>query len=268
MKKGILAFALVFLLSGTIVANFAPTRDDKKPIVVDKVCYAQEIVEYETDESENEIQTAVEEDDKCESCATICVRGKSKVSLSPDRATIYAIIENLDEDMKASKDSNYSTFDQVINALENNGISEENISLENFNCCPSYDYSQGKTLQGYVTTTTFTVKVDEIKNLKTCVDVMTENGVSGIYNIKYEVSTMDAEYTNALTSAFENAKEKASKILSNDNLKLVKVREEMVFASNLCRAFSEVLSTEMLGKIEIEASIMAEFETICEETAI
>ena len=142
-------------------------------------------------------------------------------------------------------------------------IDEEKISLEYFSCCPSYDYSNGRTLQGYMTSTSFTVEVDEIGNIKTYIDAMTENGVTGICNIKYELSNMEEEYSEALTGAYENARIKAAKLLGNEDLKLVKIREEMIFSSNnLCKSYVEGVSTELMGKIHIEAQVFAEFEAV------
>ena len=270
MKKCLLSLILVALLGTSGVVASAPIKKDDKPIVVDKVCYAEEIIEYESDDNiikvDNEDETTNTEKenvDECEDCATICVMGKATSSVSPDSATICGVIEVLDTDISISKENNFSAFDKVVSALKESGLNEEQISLEYFSCCPSYDYSSGRTLQGYMTSTTFTVKVDNIENLKTYIDVMTENGTTGICNIQYQLSTMEEEYSNALASAYENAKSKANKLLGQDNLKLVSIKEEMVFASNnLCRSYVEGVSAGLMGKIQIEARVFAEFEAI------
>lgn len=267
MKKGILCLAGIVLIGGLGLSCFAPVRDDKKPIVVDKMCYAEEIVEYEAVESEIEIDD--EDDDGCEECVCICVRGRSVSSVSPDKATIFAVIENLDTDITKSKDLNYQTFDGVVSSLKNAGLSEEQVCLDYFNCSPSYDYTNGRTLQGYMTSTAFTVKVDDLGNLKSYIDVMTENGVTNICNVQYELSSMDEEYSNALADAFENARMKAVKLLGSEDLRLVKIKEEMVFSSNnLCKSYVEGVSSDVMGKIEIEARVLAEFESANDATAV
>lgn len=279
MKKSLicLTLALALLCGGTLVTLNAPTRDDKKPIVVDKMCYAEEIVEYESDEYEVgsfEIRNSVEENESeskenCENCACVCVTGKSTLSLSPDSAKICAVIEILDTDITKSKEANFEAFDKVVEALKKDGISEEKIVLENFRCCPSYDYSNGRTLQGYMTTTTLCVEVDELANLKSYIDTMTENGVTCVCNVQYMLSSMEEEYSNALASAFANAQEKASKLLGRDDLRLVRVREERVFAPfTLCRNYVDGVSNDIVGKIEIEACVVAVFETDTSATAV
>lgn len=261
MKKFIFCLALVSLLSGLGFVS-APVPENKKPIVVDKFSYAQEIIEYESEEDKTEVetiaQTEIQED--CQECICVCVRGSSKISKSPDRAKICAAIEILDTDMNKSKEDNFNTFDKIVSALKKKGLTEEQITLEYFNCCPSYDYTNGKTLQGYLTDTTFCVQLDNIADLKSYIDVLTENGVTSIYNIEYQLSTLEAEYASALASALENAKTKASTMLGSEDIKLVSIKEEMVFSqNNLCRSYVEGTSTELVGKIEVQARICAEF---------
>lgn len=262
MKKLLIPLALILFLGGAGAVTTVPVRKDRKPIVVEKMCYAEEI--EAKDLQENEISFEIEnEDDDCQS-TTICVLGKAVVSVSPDSATIYAVIENMDGEMKISKDKNYQVFDSVVSLLKKKGLSEDQISLKYFSCSPYYDYASGKTLQGYMTSTSFSVKVDNLSKVKEYVDIMTENGVSGICNIEYEVSTIDQQYSSALSSAYQNAREKAISLLGEENLKLVKIKEERLFSSStLARNFSEILATELVGKIEIQASVWAEFETEC-----
>ncbi len=257
MKKILIPLAFILFLGGVGAASLAPVRKDDKPIVVEKMCYAEEIVEYETEDN----LILGDEVEDCDECATICVRGKSVSAVSPDSATIFAVIENMGADMKNSKDENYSVFDKVIASLKNIGAVEEEISLQYFSCSPYYDYTNGKTLQGYITSTSFSVKVGDVKRIKDYVDTMTENGISSICNIQYELSTLDEEYSSALSSAYENAKQKAKNLLGKEELKLVKIREEMVFASSsLARNYAENISADLIGKIEIQACVWAEFE--------
>lgn len=265
MKKGLLCLAGAILIGGLGLSTLAPVKDDKKPIVVDKMCYAEEIVEYEAVQPEIEIT----EDEQCEDCVCICVRGLSTSSITPDKATIFAVIENLDTDISKSKDLNYEIFDNVVSSLKGAGLEDQQICLDYFNCSPSYDYTNGRTLQGYMTSTAFNVKVDNLDNLKSYIDVMTENGVTSICNIEYQLSSMDEEYSNALSNAFENARMKAIKLLGNEDLKLIAIREEMVFSSNsLCKNYVEGVSSGLVGKIEIEARVLAEFESARSATAV
>ncbi len=251
MKKSLLALSLACVL-GTGAIAFAPVRDDKKPITADKLAVAEEVIEYEN-------QTSTQE--ACENCTFICVEGKAKISVSPDKAKICAMIETIGGDLASSKNDVMQKIDNVFSALKNGGAEEDNICLDFFRCLPSYDFSNGKNLVGYVTTASFCLDVDNIDNVQNFVDIMTENGVTSICDISYEVSNMEEEYSNALSQAFENAKQKASALLATDDVRLVKITEEHTFAPYaLCRN-REALSADYVGKIDITARVRAVFET-------
>ncbi len=242
----------------------------KRPIEAREMSHA-EIIEYEEDEkletedvNENvETSADVAMDDKNEEVEkiSICVFGNSKISLSPDKAKICAMIENFDGDMVKAKQDNFEIFEKVISALKEIGISEEDIVLDNFNCYPQHECGHGHKILGYESTTRFSVNVSALDKIKECVSVLTENGVTDICNINYKVTNIDEEYNNALLSAVENAKIKATKILGRDDLQMVKVKEEYVYScNNLYRNYADDLSaSDLVGKVEIEAQVLVEF---------
>ena len=212
---------------------------------------AEEVIEYEG--------SSAQED--CENCTFICVEGKSTISLSPDRAKICAMIETIGGDLASSKNDVMQKIDDVFSALKKGGAGEEDICLDFFRCLPSYDFSNGKNLVGYVTTASFCLSVDDINDVQKFVDIMTENGITSICDICYEVSNMEEQYSTALSQAFENAKQKASALLATDNVRLVKITEEHTFAPySLCRNV-DALSADYVGKIDITARVRAVFET-------
>ena len=192
----------------------------------------------------------------------ICIIGSAKKSLSPDSAVVTAVIETLDADIKNLKDKNFELFSGAIEALKNSGIDSESIVIESYTSYPSYDYTSGKTLVGYYSITSFTFEVSDLDNLKKYIDVATENGVSSIRSLNYKVSNLEEEYSNVLMNAFENAKEKAAKLLGRDDLKVCNIKEESVYYSNsLYRSFAEELSSSALvGKLEVQAKVLVEFQ--------
>ena len=214
----------------------------------------------ETQPSPDDLSGQSEQDFCDEMC--ICIIGNAKKSLTPDSAVVTAVIETLDADIKNAKDKNFQQFNKVITALNDSGIDSQSIVIESYTSYPSYDYTSGKTLVGYYSITSFTFEVSDLDNLKKYIDVATENGVSSIRSLNYKVSNLEEEYSNVLMSALENAKEKAAKLLGRDDLKVCNIKEESVYYSNsLYRSFAEELSSSALvGKIEIQARVMVEFQ--------
>ncbi|MCI8555522.1 MAG: SIMPL domain-containing protein [Clostridia bacterium] len=278
--KRIALSAVIIMLVCLLVVGGVSSAYRKRPIEVKEFSNAQ-VIEYE---SEEEILETAEEETKEvggeiiegeeESLpnvktdlseqinkVSICVYGNSKVSLSPDRAKISARIETLDGEMAKAKEANFATFDKVIAALKEIGIEEEQIVLKHFNCHPNYDYDYGRNIIGYYSTITFDVKLDGLDKVKECASVLTENGVTNISDVIYEVSNLDEEYNNALMAAVENSKEKAAKVLGRNDLKIVSVKEEYVYSCNsLYRNYMDDMSaSDLIGKLEIEARVLVEF---------
>ncbi len=237
-----LSFAIILLASGFCIR--------KKPIDMNKMAGAAEIIEYEDDGKE-----MVDSEEE----ASICVYGNSKITVAPDSAKICAKIETLNADMSASKQENFASYEKVIESLSSNGFDRDDITFDNFYCHPNFNYEGGREILGYCATTRFCVCVKELDKIKDCVSLLSENGVTTICDIAYQVSNMSEEYTEALMQAITNAKEKASKLLGRDDLKMISLKEQYVYSCNdYFRGYADI-SADYVGKIEIEAQVLAEF---------
>lgn len=273
VKKVFISLAIILMATLLLVGGVGGAVK-RKPIEAREMAHAQ-VIEYEEGVEENN-DTIVDEKfenkilneslqkvsaENVEEDVNICIFGNAKLSLSPDRAKISACIQFLESELDKAKENNFQAFEKLIKALKEIGIDENAITLTHFNCHPNYNYDCGRKIVGYYSTTSFTVKVDALDKIKECVSVMTENGVTEINDIVYEVSNLDEEYSVALKNAVENAKEKAGKLLNRDDLKIVSVKEEYVYSCNsLYRTYAgEMSASDLVGKIEVEARVLVEF---------
>ena len=269
MKKKILKSMFVCTLALFALCSGVKGEDDKKkPIVMQQYSYAEELEEdVVADQVEDDASLTdgdvveYESDDKL---IFVRVCGKAKSQVSPDSAVIFSRIETLENDISLSKESNYNIFEKVVSQLEEKGLSKDEIKLEYFNCQPSYDYSSGRTLNGYYSTTAFSVYVNDLQSLDAYFSALTDAGVTSIDNVCYKVSSMEDEYNNVLKLAVENARAKAETMLGCDNLTLAKIKEECVCsAGNFMKSSLDGTKlSSFLGKMEIEAQVLAEF--VCE----
>ena len=260
MKKSkgliICLFALILILAGGVGLSSAP----KNPIIAKKLAdsYAEEIVEYSSDseevESSNQLNT--------EENLNLCIIGNASESVAPDSASITAVIETLDLDIKKSKDSNFEIFDKIVDGLEKAGITKENIVVDSYTSYPSYDYSSGRNLIGYYSVTAFSFDVDNLNNLKNFIDVAMENGATSIRNVVYKISNIEEVYSNVMLSALENAKTKAQKISNRDDLQIKSIKEEYVYScASLYKTYNEGLNdNSMVGNVDVQARVVVEFE--------
>ena len=249
-KKTLIISLMAIILCFTILTGVVAPR--KKPILANEMAKAEEFIEYSTDEEQ------ANEDD-CETC--IFIVGKSKLTLTPDQATITACIEKFNQELTESKNECLSILDTITVALEEQGIEKEKISLNYFTAHPSYDYSTSLQPLGYYSKASFSFEVEKIDSIPTYIDVLTENGVTSIYDICYSLSNIEEQYNTALSQAVEHAKTKASKLFDSQDIQICGIREESVYsASTLCREYNEVLSNSLIGKIEVEARVNVMFK--------
>ncbi len=222
-------------------------------------CSKEEQIDKMTEYSKlsNVIEYNFEDEDE----ATICVIGNASLNLSPDSAQICIKIEKLDEEITQSKTQCFETFEKAVASLKDDGIGEDDICLNYFNCYPEYNFESGRKISGYFSDISFCVTVKSLDNINNVVNTLLESGVTSIYEINYQVSDLENAYSQALSQALENAKAKASKLLGRDDLKVVKINEERIYTSNnMYRSYAEEYSTSpLIGKINIEARVIVEF---------
>lgn len=193
-------------------------------------------------------------------CVTVI--GNATSSMKPDKAYVTVQIETLDSDMKKSKDDNFALFDKITGALKDNGLNDSDIVFDSFYSYPNYDYSGIRTLNGYYCQTTMTFAVSNLENLQNLISVVSENGITKVSNIRYEVSTKDQVYSDVMLKALENAKEKARSLIGKEDLSIKSIKEESVYSSScLYKNYYEGANiADFLGDIEVEARVVVEFE--------
>lgn len=240
MKKFSLFLSLILLFFGTSISTF-------EKLSCQNYTKAEEIVEY-TIEEKSEIDS-------------ICVIGNASLSVKPDKACVWCEIETLNKDIKKSKDENFSAFENAMSVLAQLQINKENITFESFSSYPSYDYSQGKSLIGYYSITTFSFNVDDLENLQNIISKLTESGITGIRNIQYKVSEEKEYYNQVLIKALEDAKIKAQKITERDDLVIKNIKEESVYSNScLYKSYYEGMDTTFVGNVDLQARVIVVFE--------
>jgi uncharacterized protein YggE len=194
----------------------------------------------------------------------ISIIGKAQTEVSPDYADVTLTIENLDSDVSSAKDKTFAIFDKAVESLTGNGVLRENIIVEGYSSHPNYDYTCGKSLIGYYSNLTFTYKTDDIAQIKTTIDGVTEVGVTNVQSIKYGISNEEELYNTTLSNAIENAKAKAKKVFGHDSIQIIGLEEESVYySSSLYRYYDSSLeSQDMVGKVTIQARARVKFATL------
>lgn len=149
---------------------------------------------------------------------TINSNGIAQIKATPDLVSIYFNVETNGSDAKEAKDKNAEIVDKVITELLKKGIERKDITTENFNIYPDYDWSSGEQVfKGYKATHTIRVQLSSSKmdQAGDIIDVGVDSGALISY-INFELSqAKQNEYKAlALKQATEDARIKAESIAS------------------------------------------------------
>jgi uncharacterized protein len=147
---------------------------------------------------------------------TINTNGSSQVKATPDLVSIYFNIQTNGSDAAKVKDENAAIVDNVTTGLLKMGIDRSEITTENFNIYPDYDWSNGQqTLKGYRAMYTMIVKLpaDKMDKAGTVIDVGVDNGALISYiNFELSLAKQNEYKAQALKEATQDARVKAESI--------------------------------------------------------
>ena len=148
---------------------------------------------------------------------TVNANGVAEIKATPDIISVYLDVETNGSNATDAKDKNAEIVDAVTNALINKGIDKSNITTDNFNINPEYNWSDGGNgeIIGYQADYTIEVQLsaDNINKAGDVIDAGVDNGAL-VSSINFELSqAKQNEYkAQALQQATQDAKIKAESI--------------------------------------------------------
>ncbi|MDQ0244073.1 uncharacterized protein YggE [Bacillus fengqiuensis] len=141
---------------------------------------------------------------------TITVYGQGTIEAMPDTITMTIGITTENQNVQEALRQNSVAASQLIEALHQLGLSDQQIETSSFTINPKYDYSDGKsTLIGYEVQHLFTITVKDVKQAGEVYASAVANGANIARNLQFQLQNADLYYQEALKAAVQNAKEKA-----------------------------------------------------------
>lgn len=149
---------------------------------------------------------------------TVSVQGQSTVKAVPDLVSVYFNVESKADTAKEAKDANSEIVDNLIIGIVKLGFERADITTENFNVYPEYNYRSGNNeIIDYKAVHSIKVEMstDRTDKIGDVIDAGVDAG-AGISYINFELSQdKQNEYkTEALKQATEDARAKAEGIAS------------------------------------------------------
>lgn len=143
---------------------------------------------------------------------TISVNGVGTVSLTPDMATITVGVSTDNEDAKTAVSQNSKQVTNIMSALANLDIQEEDIKTVNFSVYPRQKYDDNGNVISvtYFVSNSVKVTVKDLDLLGELLNQVVGAGANTINSISFGLIDREGANQHAISLAMENALERAT----------------------------------------------------------
>lgn len=153
---------------------------------------------------------------------TIAVAGEGEVQVTPDRAAVPIEIESDAPTSSAAGASNAKLTRAVVDALKRAGAGSADIATQGYSVQPQWQYSQSgpPKRSGYRASMQLQLTVSDLQRLGPWIDAALSAGASGVGNVQYDSSRLQAARQQALTLAVQHARSDAGTLAAASGGKL------------------------------------------------
>ncbi|HLE34671.1 MAG TPA: SIMPL domain-containing protein, partial [Nitrososphaerales archaeon] len=139
----------------------------------------------------------------------ISVTGTASKDVAPDEVVINFGVETQALSAVEASQKNSATMNNIVEAVKDQGISDDEISTSRFNIWPNYD-SSGRVITGYTASNIVSVKTDQIAKASQIIDAAVDAGANRVESIYFTLSgELDKQVRDELISdAVQDAKMK------------------------------------------------------------
>ncbi len=277
LPVSIIAAALIIVAGfGFLIPNQSAGQE---PIVVQIPDYLEKTISIQSESSLSNLGEGVvsfAEADSDESLRLISVSGTVTKTASPELAYITLSIETLDKSASKSQNDNAVQANQVMVALKNAGIAEDDLETSSYNVREEFEWNESmrKSVSvGYKTTNTIRATVRDLENVGNVIDVAVTAGANSISGVSFALTkeTQSELKTIALKDASENARIKAQSIASGLGIGVGQVYSASESSSYSTPSYARNYAMEDAGgqsaptpitpgDIEFSATVSVQFE--------
>ena len=144
---------------------------------------------------------------------TLNVKGSGTVYLDADIAYASLGVSYTGADLSVIQQQANETIEAVCKAMEEAGLDAKNISTDNINIYPMYDYSKNDVkLTGYRIDERLSIRTEDIDALGAYIDAAFAAGANTFDSIIFSVKDDSQAKKDALKKAVQDAREKAEVI--------------------------------------------------------
>lgn len=146
---------------------------------------------------------------------SLTVSGSATVSVLPDTATLYVIVESDNKDAAQAARDNAVRTDKVWAAVTAAGADREASATAGYNLWPEYESGKPGTIKTYRVTNGLKVVTHDLSAAGKISDAALKAGASRIQSVQFSLEKEEQYQTAALTRAAAEARKKADIIAQN-----------------------------------------------------
>jgi uncharacterized protein YggE len=140
----------------------------------------------------------------------ITVMAQGEVSADPDLAMITVGVETRDETAGLAAAQNAERMSDVMDALRQMDIAEEDIQTVDYSIQAEIDWeSDEQRVIGYVVSNSVRVKIRDVEKVGDVLDAVTEAGANNVYGIQFSFDDPSALQEQARAEAMAEARQRA-----------------------------------------------------------
>lgn len=202
---------------------------------------------------------------------SIEVTGEGTVSAAPNKAIIILGVITESPSLSTAQSENASAVTNVINALLRLNIPREQIQTVTYRIEIQYKYEEGtQIIRGYRVTHLLQITTDSVAQTGLVVDTAVNSGANFVSSTRFTIANSEIYYNQALSTAIQNAGNKANTIARTLGSTLVrtpvKITEEtrvieppIPFQASLLTEGAAIPTPIQPGELEIRAAVRVQY---------
>ncbi len=141
---------------------------------------------------------------------TISIKGRASKSVKPDQAVINLGANFTGKNIIDLQEKAHKAVNEATIVIENLNIDKEDITVNNYNVSPNYDYSTNE-IKNYEIYINMQVKIENLSEndqlISKVIKASTQAGLNQVYGLYYEISNRDEILKELKEQAIKNAKD-------------------------------------------------------------
>ncbi len=155
---------------------------------------------------------------------TVTIMGEGRVTAQPDLGKVTVTIVTERDTAEEAQEENITQFNQVVVALKEVGIKEEDLQTTSFNVNPLYDYTDnGRVSNGYEVRQSVEVTIRDLEKSGDVIQAAGNSGANQVSGLSFTIDEPEQYREEARQKALENAKQKADELSRTLGVKLGKI---------------------------------------------